>query len=113
MNGQPVPTWNNTNFLYWDPGQQGSPPGELSLTSLSATAAILVSGANQNGCGFESSLEAWYRFLVDPAPYDRIVPVDCESQQPDPAGECRAPEGVDSILLAQRVPTSCVPTRLS
>ena len=27
-----------------------------------------MAAAGENGCGYEASLEAWYRFLVDPEP---------------------------------------------
>ena len=35
--------------------------------------ANLITAAGENGCGWEMPLEAWYRFLVDPAPYSDLV----------------------------------------
>ncbi len=30
----------------------------------------MIGGAGENGCGFESQLESWYRFLVDAKIYE-------------------------------------------
>jgi hypothetical protein len=47
--------------------------GELSgtegATTLQTAASCLVESAEDNGCGYEATLEAMVRFLVDPAPY--------------------------------------------
>ncbi|MBI5531429.1 MAG: hypothetical protein HY898_01860 [Deltaproteobacteria bacterium] len=100
---QTVPTWQSKGFLFWDPSQVGTPPGEADYGALSTSLASLVTGAGQDGCGFESSLEAWYRFLVDPAPYQTLVPYNCLTNQPEPSsGQCRGPQGVDSVVLTQR-----------
>lgn len=100
---QPLPTWQDKGFLYWDPTQQGVPPGETSTLALVDRFASIVRGAGQDGCGFEMSLEAWYRFLVDPKPYARIVPTDCSTGLPADGGGCRGPDGsVDETVLLQR-----------
>lgn len=99
---QPLPTWNDKGFLYWDPAGQGNPAGETSSGVLVDRFASMVRGAGQDGCGFEMGLEAWYRFLVDPAPYERIVATDCGSGLPAEDGGCRGPEGVDPTVLTQR-----------
>ena len=49
----------------------------------------------ERGCGFESQLESWYRFLVQPDPYDRL---EHDPQFPSSVIEV----GVDQRLLAQR-----------
>jgi hypothetical protein len=37
----------------------------------------MVRLVGENGCGWEASLESWYRFLVDPFPYRQLVRVQC------------------------------------
>jgi hypothetical protein len=65
----PVQTWNDTSgFLYWDPGAKATPPGLSNLPELQTEFRNMVLAVGQTGCGFESSLEGWYRFLVDPQP---------------------------------------------
>ena len=58
----------------------------------------LVTGTQEYGCGLEAQMESWYRFLVQPDPYDAI------SINPDPnGGPPKAKlEGVDAVLLKQR-----------
>ncbi|MEN9580789.1 MAG: hypothetical protein RJA70_3798, partial [Pseudomonadota bacterium] len=69
----------------------------------------LVGEAGENGCGFEATLESWYRFLVDPYPYEAFVKLPCIEQE----GECLQPttaldaEGkpapiLDKVILQQR-----------
>jgi hypothetical protein len=71
----PLPSWNGSGFLAWDPGQnRHDPPGEANLGDLVADFRDQVRAAGEQGCGYEGSLEAWYRFLVDPEP-----PVDVRS----------------------------------
>jgi hypothetical protein len=62
-----------------------SPPGPaltpvaLPITSvhtLEADFGLLVTGTHAYGCGIESQLETWYRFLVQPDPYDSIEVID-------------------------------------
>ncbi len=95
-----VPTYENKGFLNWDPGATSTPPGESDPALLSQRFADITKGVGQVGCGFESSLEAWYRFLVDPAPYQKMVPAPCSSS--DSSNNCREGEGVDSVVLQQR-----------
>lgn len=95
-----VATYENQGFLNWDPSQTDVPPGEGDPAALAESFGQIARGAGQDGCGFESSLEAWYRFLVDPVPYERIVPVPCFSG--DTSKQCRGPEGIDQVVLQQR-----------
>jgi hypothetical protein len=88
-----VPTYQGQGFLDWDPAQKGQPPGEAVIASLTGHIKDLVLGAGQLGCGYESQLESWYRFLVDPNPYNAIS-VD--------AGGKALPQGTDNLLLEQR-----------
>lgn len=62
-------SWNGKGFLAWDPGQdKNTPPGENDITRLVDNVRAQVQASGEIGCGYESSLEAWYRFLVDPEP---------------------------------------------
>ncbi|HEX6766908.1 MAG TPA: hypothetical protein VF103_15540, partial [Polyangiaceae bacterium] len=62
-------SWNGSGFLAWDPGQnKNTPPGEANLGTLVMNFRDQVHASGEIGCGYESSLEAWYRFLVDPEP---------------------------------------------
>jgi len=98
-----VPTYEELGFLAWDPAQELTPPGESDLDAdtdkdpnnqaLLPVLAELVTAAGQNGCGFESQLESWYRFLVDPSPYDKL--------SLDDSGRIKL-EGIDQQLLEQR-----------
>jgi hypothetical protein len=54
----------------------------------------LVIGTGQDGCGLEAQLESFYRFLIQPDPWD-VIKLD-GAQQADLG------EGVDSTVLAQR-----------
>ncbi|MBM4375977.1 MAG: hypothetical protein FJ095_12900 [Deltaproteobacteria bacterium] len=71
-----VETWNNKGFLVWDPNPMKpthQPQGSSNITQFTNDVAAIVGGTGEVGCGFESQLEAWYRFAVDPDPYKTIV----------------------------------------
>ena len=96
-----VDTYQGKGFLNWDPtGEKSDPPGENDVARLKQNFTYMVRGADQVGCGFEASLESWRRFLVDPAPYEKMVPVNCPNG--DTGNNCRGPEGVDQVVLQQR-----------
>jgi hypothetical protein len=97
----PVVTYQNLGFLAWDPKSALTPPGETAIGDPTATPPVpglttslhdLIVGDGQEGCGFESQNEAWYRFLVDPTPYQSIALVNNTVQT----------TGVDMTLLQQR-----------
>jgi hypothetical protein len=98
-----IETYQAYGFLAWDPAQKLQPPGEADLdmdsaTDPNATALIptlhdMLLGAGQIGCGYESQLEAWYRFLVEPDP--------AESVSLDASGKVVL-NGTDQVLLDQR-----------
>jgi hypothetical protein len=87
-----VPTYQNLGFLAWDPEAKLMPPGEADPVAYTQTLQDLVIGVGQIGCGYESQFESFYRFLVDPAPYDTITLVN----------NVFTPMGVDQTLLQQR-----------
>ncbi len=95
-----VATYSNLGFLQWDPDQKKSPPGTSDPNQLGNDARDLVRGAGQSGCGFESSLEAWYRFLIDPDPYQSITRSPCFDG--DATNGCAEATGTDAALLQQR-----------
>ncbi|MEO6574061.1 MAG: hypothetical protein ABIP89_09490, partial [Polyangiaceae bacterium] len=71
-------------FLDWLPpvvanaGKTPSPGSTAiaDLPTLQNDFKDLVAGVNQSGCGIESQLESWYRFLVQPDPYDHLENAD-------------------------------------
>ena len=84
-----VDTWDGLGFLVWDPEQQAEPVGVATSAELTSALGQMVRGVGETGCGYEASLESWYRFLVDPEPYAKF----------DEAGK---PSGVDQTLLDRR-----------
>jgi hypothetical protein len=78
-----------TGFLTWD--------GTGDANALKGNFADMVHGVGQHGCGYEASLEAVYRFLVDPEPYQTVV----HDPNPAPYG-WSVPTGIDDVLLGQR-----------
>jgi hypothetical protein len=98
-----VPTYQGLGFLAWDPAQKLSPPGIATLGAIgvmgpgSGTGLVgalhdIVVGVGSDGCVFPSQNEAWYRFLVDPTPYDAIQLVNNQVNV----------SGIDQVLLKQR-----------
>lgn len=88
---------NGLGFLAWDnrpPGdpRKPQPAGENDLERLGTDFKSFVKAVGEDGCGYEASLEAWYRFLIDPTPPARIVRT----------GDFTTPEGIDSVVLDQR-----------
>lgn len=66
--GTDLPNYNNSGFLAWDPDQKLVPPGQRDAGALGMDFGKMVEAAGEQGCGFEASLESWYRFLIDPEP---------------------------------------------
>ncbi|MGH7328960.1 MAG: hypothetical protein ACREJX_11485, partial [Polyangiaceae bacterium] len=69
-----------SGFLAWFPANAKSNDGKTPPDKPIADGATLandfsdiVTGVGQDGCGIESQLESWYRFLVQPDPYDSIA----------------------------------------
>jgi hypothetical protein len=89
---EPVETYQGWDFLAWDPTQKLSPPGEDDLAKLKSDLTRMVRGVGQLGCGFEASLESWYRFLIEPSPAAEMR-ID---------GGKYVGSGEDGDLLAQR-----------
>ncbi|HWP04901.1 MAG TPA: hypothetical protein VNN72_04130 [Polyangiaceae bacterium] len=76
-------SWNNKGFLVWDPRDQKNvlpqdrhdplSNHETNPTDFVADFKAHVTSAREHGCGYESSLEAWYRFLIDPEPVSTLT----------------------------------------
>jgi hypothetical protein len=88
-------------YLYWVPAAQnisqtpgmGNALSNIPATQLIEDFADMVGGTGVFGCGIQSPLESWYRFLVQPDPYASVV-LD---------GQGRAGwSGVDTTILQQR-----------
>jgi hypothetical protein len=77
-------------FLWWDP--LGANGGESDSATLIANFQSHIQAAGEQGCGYEASLESWYRFLIDPEP-----PLTVSSN-----GGITTLEGIDDTLLQQR-----------
>lgn len=92
-------SYNNSGFLSWDPDQKQSPPGIGDMASLISGFQAQVDAVGEDGCGYEAPLEAAYRFLIDPDPYETIQRVPCGTEDPP---LCAAPSGTDQELLNQR-----------
>jgi hypothetical protein len=95
-------------FLYWYPttaglGVDGLPSGPA--TPLTAAAALendvtaLASGAGVFGCGIESQLESWYRFLVQPDPYATLALDSTHIVSGQPTAKW---VGVDATIIQER-----------
>ena len=76
-----------SGFLAWDGGQT------MTASALVTTFQPMVAGVGETGCGYEAPLEAVYRFLNDPEPYESIQ-VD--------AFKNAVLTGTDQVVLAQR-----------
>jgi len=87
---------NGGNFLAWVPSsEKPNVTPEPSVNQLTVDFAEMIQGVQQHGCGLEAQLESWYRFLVQPDPYDNIqLSIDTPPKA--------SLEGVDATLLKMR-----------
>lgn len=67
--------------------------GITDATRLQDGVRQLIDGVGEGGCGLEAQLESWYRFLVEPMPYESIGL--------DTAGRAEL-RGIDATILEQR-----------
>jgi hypothetical protein len=82
-------------FLAYGATPSGSPvPAIADAATLADRTAELVRGVGETGCGFEAQLEAGYRFLVQPDPWESVVV--------DPGTQRAQYKGLDAELLTQR-----------
>ncbi|HYQ43593.1 MAG TPA: hypothetical protein VER11_16540 [Polyangiaceae bacterium] len=108
-----IASYNNTGFLAWDAsGTKNSPPGESNPDNLNKQFADQIASVGEHGCGYEASLESWYRFLVDPEPPAAVTTATVNGVTQtvrgsqlviDPATKkVTGCTGCDDTLLAQR-----------
>jgi hypothetical protein len=82
------------NFLAYFPGSPMPANAVTNPTSLVSEFSTAVLGVHEHGCGFEAQNEAWYRFLVQPDPFNQITKGS--------AGGVAVLQGVDETILQQR-----------
>jgi hypothetical protein len=78
--------------------------GNAGALDLQAAASCVVQAVDDNGCGYEATWEAAYRFLADPAPYGEAA-VDCDLPAEKGPFSCKGGvvvSGSDTTILAQR-----------
>jgi hypothetical protein len=90
--GGTVPTYDGLGFLAWDPDAALEPPGEANQQAFTQRVRDLVAGAGLRGCGFNATLEAFHRFLVEPSPPASI----------DVENDVAVPKGTDQAVLDAR-----------
>ena len=101
-------TWASTGFLAWDSsGLANTPPGTPDPVALNTAFQDMIGAVGEHGCGYEASLESWYRFLVDPEPPANVTRVGKLSERSSKLtinadGSPGACVGCDEALLAQR-----------
>jgi hypothetical protein len=91
----------DAHFLSWFPSVSANAHAQPSAGAPAVTQPLqlendfqqLVTGVHEFGCGIESQLESWYRFLVQPDPYDSLGL--------DANGHAQW-VGVDATILKQR-----------
>ncbi len=90
-------TYKDLGFLAWDNRPVGAPNRDPlatnDLTAIQQSLGQMVNLAGEAGCGFESSLESWYRFLIDPVPFENATVLE--------GGKLEL-TGIDQVLLEQR-----------
>ncbi len=92
-----LPDAQSSGFLAWFPTSNTGSPG-TDVTPVTKSDQLetdfkdLIAGVHEYGCGIESQLENWYRFLVQPDPYADMAVVDSKAQW----------VGVDTTIIKQR-----------
>ncbi len=95
--------YDANGFLKWDTTKPGkyTPPGDSDPAAFKTKFTTMVTSAGEHGCGYEASLEAWYRFLIDPEPPKNVVVPMGASQAQTEVGADGKPV-LDDVVLAQR-----------
>jgi hypothetical protein len=107
-----------SGFLYWYPetngpnglmGTNGAAVGPstpiqtagapAAMGTLEGDFATLVSGVGAFGCGIESQMESWYRFLIQPDPYATLGLDTAKMVSGQPTAQW---VGVDSTIIQER-----------
>jgi hypothetical protein len=101
----PIPNAGSPlNFLAWFPSVTANAGGSTPVPAETTVGApgqagtlvgdftAMIRGVHEHGCGFEAQNEAWYRFLVQPDPFDKIVI----------NSNIASLAGIDAVILQQR-----------
>jgi hypothetical protein len=111
INPSNVTDADSQNFLAWFPnvqanaGKPGPTGGEKALGTAGAAGSsgtligdftTMIGAVHEDGCGFEAQNEAWYRFLIQPDPFQQIVLSQSNGAQK------ASYQGVDYTILQQR-----------
>lgn len=88
---------NEHGFLEWRADSTAE-------ADFSAKFERMVESVGERGCGWEASLESWYRFLIDPFPYRELVRVPCPGARDD-SRNCvqAATDAQGQVLLDQEL----------
>ena len=106
--GAAAGTYESSGFLAWDSsGKANVPPGTNVPADLVGVFQDLIGKVGEHGCGYEASLESWYRFLIDPEPPASVIRVGNQTVRSSKRivnadGSTGACTGCDDTLLAQR-----------
>ncbi|MES1187414.1 MAG: hypothetical protein ABUL60_26590 [Myxococcales bacterium] len=67
--------YDGNGFLKWDTTKppKYTPAGDSDANAFGDKFTAMVKSAGEHGCGYEASLEAWYRFLIDPEPAGTVA----------------------------------------
>jgi hypothetical protein len=103
-------TYQAWGFLAWDPQARTLPPGDAELAAVLDKFTTQLAAAGEFGCGYEAPLEAAYRFLIEPEPYQTVARGPCPGQKLVPTA--RTPRGSMRICSGNDVP-SCGPIHCS
>lgn len=93
-----LPSWNGTGFLNWDPLGRATPVGQSDTDQFILDVRKLIEATDAHGCGYETTLEAAYRFLVDPEP-PKVIDHDLTTAVTTVSTD---PSNTDEDVLAQR-----------
>jgi hypothetical protein len=106
LNFDPARTLDGKGFLAWDPLKTKG--GNVSdAKTLNTAFQDMIVATGEHGCGYEASLESWYRFLIDPEPPANVTQVNGSTVRGSKLainkdGTPGACTGCDDVLLAQR-----------
>ena len=88
-------TLSSSGFLAWGNSDLPTGVGQADLTAANKIFTDMVAAVHEVGCGYESSLEGWFRFLIDPVP--PVYPLAAPDAQ-----SFTHRTGSDDVVLNQR-----------
>jgi hypothetical protein len=116
----PVANASPFNFLAWFPSNAPANAGATIPAGITPEQTVgapgragtlvgdftnMVSGVHEHGCGFGATNEAWYRFLVQPDPFQNIVLGGSAASEVGVARKmARSPAGVQGVVVDRLKP---------